>query len=76
MIRITKDGEWAVGGVDVLMLAKGEKRDFGPKENAELVKAGWAQHVEHEPAADPEGKGKEVGRQQGQRAGGSKSGNG
>jgi hypothetical protein len=68
MVRLLKSGEWAVEGHSVKELTKGKTVDFGPKENADLVSAGWAEHVEPEPAAE-DGKGAKA---QGQKPGGQK----
>jgi hypothetical protein len=45
MVRLLKSGEWAVGGHDVRSLCKGHEIDLGPKENADLVRVGWAEYV-------------------------------
>jgi len=45
MIKLLRSGNWALEGREVVALAEGEEKSFGPSNDFALVEAEWAEWV-------------------------------
>lgn len=48
MVKLLKSGSWALEGTNVVEMAEGEEKSFGPVEDFKLVESGWADWVKVE----------------------------